>query len=99
MVRGLPMVRLRWMFSTSTVASSTSIPTASASPPSVMMLTLLPLSLRPMMAVKMASGIEVVTITMLRQLPRKTRIMNETRMEARTVSRTTPSIAARTKTD
>ncbi len=38
--RGLPsapgIAELRWMFSTSTVASSTSMPMASASPPSVM---------------------------------------------------------------
>ena len=41
-VSGLPMLRLRWMFSTSTVASSTSMPMASASPPSVMMLMVWP---------------------------------------------------------
>ncbi len=41
-VSGLPIIRLRWMFSTSTVASSTSMPMASASPPSVMMLMVWP---------------------------------------------------------
>ena len=35
---GLSSAWLRWMFSTSTVASSTSMPTASAIPPSVIML-------------------------------------------------------------
>ena len=35
----LPIPRLRWMFSISTVASSTRMPTARARPPSVMMLT------------------------------------------------------------
>src|SRR2546422_10131420 len=39
---GLPMSRVRLMFSTSTVASSTRMPTASASPPSVMMLMVSP---------------------------------------------------------
>ncbi len=41
-VSGLPSVRLRWMFSTATVASSTRIPVASASPPSVIRLMVLP---------------------------------------------------------
>src|SRR5437867_7442050 len=45
---GLPMSRLRLMFSTSTVASSTRMPTASASPPSVMMLMVSPSRLRVM---------------------------------------------------
>ena len=35
---GFPIARLRWVFSISTVASSTRIPTARASPPSVITL-------------------------------------------------------------
>ena len=77
----LPMSKLRLMFSISTVASSTSMPMASARPPSVMMLMVSPLRFKPMMAVKMASGIEVQTTTTLRQLPRNARIISETRIE------------------
>ncbi len=98
-VSGLPMFRLRWMFSTSTVASSTSMPIASARPPSVMMLTVLPVSFRPTMAEKIASGIDVQTITMLRQLPRNSPTISDTRIDEMTASRTTPPIAPRTKTD
>ena len=87
------------MFSISTVASSTNIPIASASPPSVMMLMVSPLKLRPMIEVKIAKGIDVHTMITLRQLPRNTRIINETRTEERMASRTTPRIAALTNTD
>jgi len=64
-----------------------------------MMLMVWSVNLSPRNAVKMASGIEVDTITMLRQLPRNTKIMSETRMDARIASRTTPEMAARTKSD
>ena len=40
--RPLPMLQLRLMFSMATVASSTRMPTASASPPRVMMLMVSP---------------------------------------------------------
>ena len=54
--------RLRLMFSTSTVASSTRIPTARASPPSVMMLMVSPIALNTMIEVRIARGIEVAMI-------------------------------------
>ena len=41
-VSGSPMEAWRWMFSTATVASSTSMPMASASPPSVIRLMVKP---------------------------------------------------------
>src|ERR1700693_5509647 len=91
--------RWRLMFSPSTVASSTRMPTARASPPSVMMLIVCPIALRTMMEVRIASGIEVAMITVLRQLPRKVRIMKAVRQAAIKVSRTTPLIAPRTKID
>src|SRR5580700_12340922 len=91
--------RLRLMFSTSTVASSTRIPTARASPPSVMMLIVCPIALRTMIEVRIANGIEVAMITVLRQLPRNVRIMKAVRHAAINVSRTTPLIAPRTKID
>ena len=55
----LPMPRLRSMFSISTVASSTRMPTASARPPSVMMLIVSPSALSTMIETKMESGIEM----------------------------------------
>src|SRR5580704_15510567 len=91
--------RLRFMFSTSTVASSTRIPTASARPPSVMMLMVSPSALKRIIEVRIASGIEVAMIRVLRQLPRKVRIMKAVRHAAIKVSRTTPLIAPRTKID
>ena len=98
-VSGFPSARLRWMFSIATVASSTSIPIASANPPRVMMLIVWFVNLSPRNAVKIASGIEVDTITTLRQLPRNAKIIRDTSTEARIASRTTPDIAARTNSD
>ena len=45
------------------------------------------------------SGIETAMMIVLRQLPRKTRIMIAVRQPAITASRMTPWIAARTNTD
>jgi hypothetical protein len=87
------------MFSTSTVASSTRMPTASASPPSVMMLMVSPSTLRVMTDVRIESGIETAMINVLRQLPRKSRIIAAVRQAAITASRITPLTAARTKID
>ncbi len=98
-VSGLPRWRLRWMFSTSTVASSTSIPMASASPPSVMMLMVWPVSLSPMTAEKIASGIEVHTMTTDRQLPRNRPIISDTSTDETSASRKTLAIAPRTNSD
>ena len=78
-VSGFPIARLRWMFSIVTVASSTSRPIASDSPPSVMMLNELPVRLSPITAVAIASGIEMQAMTTLRQLPRNAKIMSPTR--------------------
>ena len=87
------------MFSTSTVASSTRMPTASASPPSVMMLMVSPIALSTISEVRIASGIEVAMMSVLRQLPRKIRIIRAVRQAAISASRTTPLIAPRTKMD
>ena len=71
-----PCAMLRLMFSISTVASSTRMPTASARPPRVMMLMVSPSALSTMIEVRIDSGIETAMISVLRQLPRKTRIMS-----------------------
>ncbi len=52
-----------------------------------------------MMPAKIDSGIEVETMTVLRQLPRNTRISMETRIEEMIASRITFCTAARTNTD
>ena len=75
------------------------MPTASASPPSVMMLIVSPSALNISSEERIDSGIETAIISVLRQLPRKTRIMMAVRHAAITPSRTTPSIEARTKID
>src|SRR3984885_812394 len=61
--------RLRCVFSISTVASSTSIPTASANPPSDMTLMVWPSADRLAIENRIASGIDVHTISVLHQLP------------------------------
>ena len=78
----LPSSRLRLMFSISTVASSTRMPTASASPPSVMMLIVSPSADRMMSDIRIESGIETAMISVLRQLPRKSRIISAVRQAA-----------------
>ena len=69
-----PVLSCRSMFSISTVASSTRMPTARARPPSVMMLMVSPSALKRSMEVRRERGIETQIISVLRQLPRKTRI-------------------------
>ena len=61
------------MFSIFTVASSTRMPTASARPPSVMMLIVSCSALSTMTEVRIDSGIEIAMISVLRQLPRNSR--------------------------
>ena len=91
--------RFRLMFSTSTVASSTKMPTASARPPRVMILIVSPIALNAIMEVRIARGIEVAMMRVLLQLPKKVRIMKAVRHAAISVSLTTPLIAPRTKID
>ena len=87
------------MFSMVTVASSTKMPTASASPPRVMMLMLSPSALRTQIDVRIDKGMETAMIRVLRQLPRNRRIMTAVRQAAMIASRTTPVTAARTNSD
>ena len=90
---------LALMFSIATVASSTRTPTASARPPSVMMLIVSPSAPSTMREARIDSGIEVEMMSVLRQLPRNSRIMSAVSPAASTASRTTPLMAARTKSD
>ena len=96
---GLSWLRLRVMFSTSTVASSTRMPTARARPPSVIVLIVSPRAERQMIEVKIERGIDMATTSVFRHEPRKRRIIAAVRQAAMTASRITPWRAARTKTD
>ncbi len=64
------------MFSIVTVASSTRMPTASARPPSVMMLSVWPSDASTMIDARIASGIEVAMISVERHEPRNSRIIS-----------------------
>jgi len=87
------------MFSIVTVASSTRIPTARASPPSVMILIVSPRALRTTKDERMERGMEMAMISVLLQSPRNKRIIMAVRQPAMMASRTTPSIALVTKMD
>src|SRR6202043_1005172 len=67
---GMPSsVHSRWVFSMVTVESSTRMPTASASPPSVMVLSVSPRKYSTVSDDRMASGIEMITTSADRQDP------------------------------
>ncbi len=63
------------------------------------MLMVSPMALRTMIEVRIDSGIETAMISVLRQLPRKIRIISAVRQAAMTASRTTPLMDARTNSD
>ena len=90
---------LRCTFSISTVASSTKMPTARDIPPSVITLSVWPSADRTMIETKIESGIETRTMSVLRQLPRKSSSMRAVSPAAMLASLTTPITAARTNTD
>src|SRR2546422_4048097 len=94
-----PWLALRCTFSSSTVVSSTTIPTARASPPRVMTFSVWPRRYMVMTDTRSDSGIDRMTINVLRQLPRNRRIMRPVRPAAIAPSVTTPRTAARTKSD
>ena len=75
------------------------MPTAKAKPPSVMTLMVSPRAAKMHSEVRMESGMEMQTISVLRQLPRKSRIMSAVKKAAMPASRKTSLIDARTKMD
>ncbi len=87
------------MFSIVTVASSTRMPTASASPPRVMMFSVSPRIDSVAIEPRIASGMDVAMISVERQLPRNSRTIRLVSAAAITPSRTTLLIAPVTKTD
>ena len=65
------------MFSIVTVASSTRMPTAKASPPKVMMLSVSPRALSTAIEVRIARGIEIAMMSVLFQSPKNSRIISQ----------------------
>src|SRR6202051_2588347 len=97
---GMPSsVHRRWVFSIVTVESSTNMPTASASPPSVMVLSVSPRKYSTTSDDRIASGIEIITTSVDRQEPRKIRIISAVRPAAMAPSRSTPVTELVTNTD
>src|SRR5260370_18266594 len=75
------------------------MPTASAKPPNDITLIGWPSAEETAIANKQASGIDALTISVLRQLPRNTRTIKAVRKAAVIASCTTSRIDARTSTD
>ena len=69
------MAKLRLTFSISTVASSTRMPTASARPPSVIVLSVCPIAENTMTDTRIDSGMETTMTSVERHEPRKSRII------------------------
>jgi hypothetical protein len=92
-------VSRRWVFSIVTVESSTRMPTASASPPSVMVLSVCPRKYSATSDVRIASGIEIITTRVERHEPRNSRIISAVSPAAIAPSRSTPVIESFTNTD
>ena len=67
------------MFSIVTVESSTRMPIASASPPSVMVLMVSPRKYSTMSEERIDSGIEIITTSVERQEPRNSTIISAVR--------------------
>ena len=87
------------MFSIVTVELSTRMPTASASPPSVIVLSVSPRKYSTTSEDRIASGIEIMTTSVERHEPRKTRIISAVRPAAIAPSRSTPMTEEVTNTD
>ncbi len=82
-----------------TVASSTRMPTASARPPRVIRFSVWPMADSMTMENRTASGMEVMTTMVLRQLPRNTSTSNAVNPAAINPSVTTARMALTTNTD
>ena len=95
----LPCSKCQLMFSIVTVASSTKIPTAKASPPSVMMFKVSPSADKPTMAPMIDKGMDTAMMSVDRQLPKKSKIIKLVKAAAISPSTATPLIAALTKID
>ena len=87
------------MFSIVTVESSTRMPTASARPPSVIVLSVSPRKYSTTSEVRIDSGIEIMTTRVDRHEPRNSRIISAVSPAAIAPSRSTPAIDCLTNID
>ena len=94
-----PACRCRSMFSMVTIAWSTRMPTESARPPSVMMLSVSPSANSTSIEARIESGIVAAMITVDFQLPRNSSTSAAVSSAAISASTATPWIAASTKSD
>ena len=94
-----PKPRRVWIFSISTVASSTRIPIAKANPPNVMRLSVCPHRCNPRTAASKAIGMVATTTSAPRQLRRKTSTIMPVRIAPKKASCVNESSAAVTSTD
>src|SRR3984957_4728855 len=92
-------VSRRWVFSIVTVESSTRMPIASASPPSVMVLMVASRKYNTISEDRIDSGIEIITTSVDRQEPRNRMIISAVRTAAMAPSLSSPWIDALTNTD
>ena len=95
----LPINICRSIFSISTVASSTKIPTASAKPPIVIKLMVSPIKYKTINEHIIDNGIDTAIIQVLRQLPKNSKIMAAVKPAAIKASCKTLAIAALTNKD
>ena len=95
---GSPLAMRRLQFSISTSALSTRMPMASARPPSVIRLKVMPLAYRQATEPSSASGIEVSTTSVERRLPMNNSTTAATSKPTSTASYRTLRTAARTNT-
>ena len=98
-MRGSPASRCRTMFSTTTIASSITNPTAAARPPRVMRLKLCPSSRSTISVTSTVTGITRPATMDVPQSPRNTTIMIEARTSPRTMASRTLLIDSLTRTD
>jgi hypothetical protein len=93
----LPISMCRWIFSSTTIASSTRIPTTSDSPNKDIKFRVKPNKLIPINVAINEAGIDTITINALRKLCKKKSITKATRITARIKSWITASADSRVK--
>ena len=94
-----PSPRCRWVFSSTTMARSTSGPMARAKPARVITLIVCPAADRQATAPRMATGMVMTAIIVIRHSPRNSRMTSEHRTAPRTPSSVRLRIALSTYTD
>ncbi|MCY1524149.1 hypothetical protein D9M68_590720 [compost metagenome] len=95
----LPISICRWIFSNTTIASSTRIPTTNESPSNDIRLSVKPIRLIPIKVAINEAGIDTITIMALRILCKKNSITKATKITAKNKSCITASADSKVKTE